>query len=192
MTGHAHVDEWDRHVPFDGCFNFRDLGGYATVDDREVRRGLLYRSDSLHHLSDDDLTRLAALRIRAVIDLRTGAELAITGRVAEHHERVFHHVPLEDGNDYRSTRADRYLDFVQVRGARVASAVRLVAHADGPLVFHCLAGKDRTGVLAAVLLAALGVPDASIASDYALTERTLPAALAWAREHDPDWDVRAA
>ncbi len=182
------MGNWDRHVPFEACFNFRDLGGYATVDRREVRRGVLFRSDSLHRLSASDLAALAALRVRAVIDLRTSAELADTGRVADHDDRVFRHVPCEDPtDDYVRPRAELYLEFAQARGPQLAAAFHLVAHEAGPIVFHCMAGKDRTGILAALLLATFGVPDATIAADYELTERSVALALTWATEHDPDW-----
>jgi protein tyrosine/serine phosphatase len=178
----------ERHVPFDACFNFRDLGGYATIDQREVRRGVLFRSDSLHRLSTRDLAALAALRVRAVIDLRTSSELADTGRVADHDDRVFRHVPCEDPTDeYLRPRAELYLEFAQARGPQLAAAFGLVAHEPGPIVFHCMAGKDRTGILAALLLATFGVPDATIATDYELTERSVPRALTWATAHDPDW-----
>jgi hypothetical protein len=186
--GGIRVDAWDRHVEFECCFNFRDLGGYLSNDGREVRRGALYRSDSLHRLSQADLKTLAALRIRTVIDLRTDAEVAADGRVAEHDERVVEHVPFDDTMlDYLGRRADNYFSFAQMRGAEIATAVRLIAYGNGPMVFHCMAGKDRTGVLAALVLAAIGVPDATIAHDYALTERSLATATAWAQGHDPEW-----
>jgi hypothetical protein len=181
------VGDWDRHVQFEACFNFRDLGGYPTVDGHEVRRRALYRSDSLHRLSSSDLEALTTLGIRAVIDLRTTAEVAETGRVADHVDRVFKHVPCEDPlDDYLLPRSELYLAFAQARGRQLADAFHFVAHEDGPLVFHCMAGKDRTGILAALLLATLGVPDNMIAADYALTERRLTPLLAWATEHDPE------
>jgi protein-tyrosine phosphatase len=181
------VDDWDRQVQFEACFNFRDMGGYATTDGREVRRGSLYRSDSLHRLSADDLEALAALGIRGVVDLRTAEELTATGRVADHGERAFRHIPCDDPiQDYLLPRAELYLAFAQARGPQLAAAFEFVAHEQGPIVFHCMAGKDRTGVLAALLLATLGVPDATIAADYSLTERSVPALFAWASEHDPE------
>ncbi len=182
------MDDWDRHVEFEACSNYRDLGGYATIDDKEVRRGALYRSDSLHRLSPDDLATLAALRVRAVIDSRTSAEVAGHGRAADHEERLFKHLPCPDASDdHLEPRADIYLPFAQLRGPQIATALQFIAHEDGPIVFHCMAGKDRTGVLAALLLAAFGVPDSVIAEDYALTERSLAPATAWASEHEPEW-----
>jgi protein tyrosine/serine phosphatase len=182
------VTTWEWHVEFECCFNFRDLGGYPATDGREVRRGALYRSDSLHRLSHSDLRALAALHIRTVIDLRTSAEIAADGRIAEHHERVVEHVPFDDTMlDYLGPRADNYFSFAQIRRAEIATAVRLIAYGNGPMVFHCMAGKDRTGVLAALVLATLGVPDTTIAQDYELTERSLATATAWANANDSQW-----
>jgi protein tyrosine/serine phosphatase len=173
---------------FEACFNFRDLGGYASIDEREVRPGALYRSDSLHRLSANDLVRLKALGVRTVIDLRTAHEIAVSGRIAEDEQRVFRHIPCQDPTDeYLQPRADLYFAFTHIRGPEIASAFRSVAFEAGPIVSHCMAGKDRTGIVAALLLAALGVPDVTISSDYALTERSLAPALAWATEHDPEW-----
>ena len=184
------MDDWDRHVQFEACFNFRDLGGYATVDQREVRRGVLYRSDSLHRLSPADLARLAALPIRAVIDLRTHAELDEHGRVADHDTRRFEHIPCEDGSDdYLQPRADIYLAFAQLRSVQIASVFRFIAYEEGPIAFHCFSGKDRTGVVSALLLSALGVPDAVIAEDFELSDRSLPPATAWAEAHDTKWSA---
>ena len=106
------MDDWDRHVQFEACFNFHDLGGYHTIDGHEVRRRALYRSDSLHRLSAQDLDALTALGIRAVVDLRTTSEVTETGRVADHAERVFKHIPCEDPlDDYLLPRAEWYLAF---------------------------------------------------------------------------------
>ena len=184
------MDDWDRqHVHFEACFNFRDLGGYGTRDGREVRRGLLYRADSLHRLSTDDLARLARLGIRTVIDLRSATELARYGRVPRHGDRTSRHVPFEEAADgsHLRPRADQYLAIALSRGDRLALALQLLTDEDGPVVFHCMGGKDRTGILAALLLAVLGVPDQTIGADYTLTERSLDRAFAWASEHDPDW-----
>jgi protein tyrosine/serine phosphatase len=187
--GTTAVDGWERHVRFEACFNFRDLGGYPTADGREVRRGVLYRSDSLHRLSDDDLASFTALGIRTVIDLRTSDELAEHGRVADDDARTFRHVPFDEvaHDGYLRPHAQEYLAFADLRRDRIAHALQHLAEGDGPFVFHCMAGKDRTGVLAAILLAALGVNDDTIGADYALTERSIDPAFTWAKANDADW-----
>jgi protein-tyrosine phosphatase len=171
----------DRFVPLEGCVNFRDLGGYPAVGGRRVRRRVLYRSDALHQLSPADVARVRdALGVRTVIDLRTSAEVASDGvgplplpPVQRHHLPLFE----ADGRD-PSERTPRPLDEIyalMLRFARepIARALDVIAASPGPAVFHCAAGKDRTGVIAAVVLAVLGVPDEHVIEDYAATRKSL-------------------
>ncbi len=172
----------DRFVSLEGCANFRDLGGYPTRDGRRVRRGRLYRSDALHYMTPGDVERVRDdLGVRDVIDLRSTAEVETDGAgpLAAPPVRR-HHLPLFDvaRSDVHGERSARALDetyAVMLRSARqpVARAVELIAHAEGAAVFHCAAGKDRTGVIAAVLLGVLGVDDEHITADYALTRHAL-------------------
>lgn len=172
-----------------GVLQLPGSGGYLTDEHREVRRGVLYRSDSLHRLSQADHRVLTELGIRAVIDLRSGDKLADHGRVADHEARTFRQAPIEEIADdgYLRPRAEQYFAFAVARRRQIALVVEFLADAPGPTVFHCMAGKDRTGVVAAIVLSVLGVRDTMIAADYALTERSLAGALAWAGEHEPSW-----
>jgi protein tyrosine/serine phosphatase len=171
-----------RVVDFSTVFNFRDLGGYPTVDGRAVRWGQLYRSDGLWRLADNDIESFAALGIRTVLDLRRPDELAADGRVVDSLGLAYHNInfhadmwPEEDltADDMPRYLADRYAEMAEggLTGANaVGSALRLLVRDDAaPLVFHCAAGKDRTGVLAALTLSVLGVDDDHIADDYALS-----------------------
>jgi protein-tyrosine phosphatase len=190
--------ELDRWVPFTSVFNFRDLGGYPTADGRTVCSGRLYRSDGLYRLAVEELERFAALSVRTVVDLRRADELAAAGRIAEAAGLAYHHVSLqttawtsvsvEEGDMVRYL-ADRYAEIAEEgagAGTPVGRVLRLIAAADNaPLVFHCAAGKDRTGVVAALTLALLGVPDATIAEDYALTQRSEERYNAWRAANDP-------
>lgn len=175
-----------RKVDFEGSFNFRDVGGWRTGDGRAVRWGRLYRADSVHLLTDGDVARAVdELGIRTMIDLRSTAEIehggvgALAPRVADRQ-----HLPITSrgpaaidaprpvANPDRSpTRMfEQYVAMLDVSGAAIASAVERLAGAAGlPGVFFCAAGKDRTGVLAAVVLGALGVRDEDIIEDYVLT-----------------------
>jgi protein-tyrosine phosphatase len=176
------VTTLERVVPFTTVFNFRDLGGYPTGDGRTVCWGRLYRSDGLWRLSEDDFDRFAALGVRTVLDLRRPDELDADGRVAaslgmEYHNVNFHAElwPEHTLGPEAMPRylADRYAEMadggLSGRNA-VSTSLALLARADtAPLVFHCAAGKDRTGVLAALTLALLGVDDEHIAEDYALS-----------------------
>lgn len=175
----------DRLVALEGCLNFRDLGGYPAADGRRLRWGLVYRSDSLHALTPRDLARLGAdLRIRDVVDLRTPAERAAEpSRGLEALSLRHHHLPLYDGTEAGGERPGLALDeiyFLLLRFAhqRVVRVLATLSEAEGPAVFHCAAGKDRTGIIAATLLGLLGVDDEVIVADYALTSRNIEGIIA--------------
>ncbi len=182
MDAVARPPDWDRFVELDGCHNFRDLGGYPAGPDRRVRRGWLYRSDALHLLSREDVARLRdELGLRHIIDLRATHELDTEGRGPLGREPIrFHHIPLFDADSrargYTNGEgglAVRYAFLAELAMEPIARVLSLLAKADGPAVFHCAAGKDRTGVVAAIILAVLDVEDAAIVEDYALTQRGL-------------------
>jgi protein-tyrosine phosphatase len=174
-----------RWIQLEGCLNFRDLGGYPTAAGRAVRWRQVYRSDALHLVTAPDLARLRHdIGLRDVIDLRSTAEVRSEGQgpLAGGDVR-FHHVPLFDGEVREEDReraaqftlADRYVFLAEVAGDRIARVLGLLADAEAPAVFHCAAGKDRTGVISAILLGLLGVPDEVIVADYVATRETLDA-----------------
>ncbi len=161
-------------------FNFRDLGGYHGRGGRTVRWRRVFRSDSLSRLDPADAASFTALGVRTVIDLRRPREVARDGRVPEFAGLAYHHLhpehaEWEDATDHDEPSdarwlANRYLDIAYGGAAAMVAAVAVIAEADNaPVVVHCVAGKDRTGVVAALTLAALGVAEQDIAEDYALT-----------------------
>jgi protein-tyrosine phosphatase len=174
-----------RLISLSGPVNFRDLGGYDTVDGRRVRWRRLFRSDSLSPVTAADARLLTEeLGLLAVVDLRTSRELEREGRggladVALH----YHHVPLVDdvGNDaeWDGSLHDVYARLLARSAGRIAAALEGIASevADHPTVFHCTAGKDRTGLVAALVLALLGVSDDNIVADYVLTQDVMPTML---------------
>jgi protein tyrosine/serine phosphatase len=181
----------ERLIDLEGCLNFRDLGGYPTQDGRRVVWRRIYRSDGLHQLTPSDVTRLRdELRLTDLIDLRSSAELRLDGRgPLEKQAMAFHHLPLFDG-DRPSTfsadmqkrmqemsLADRYFGLAEMAQAAIADVVRAIAEAEGGAVYHCAAGKDRTGVISAILLSTLGVADELIVADYALSQQNLDAII---------------
>ncbi|WP_435870943.1 tyrosine-protein phosphatase [Micromonospora musae] len=189
MSG-VDATEVDRHIPFGTIFNFRDAGGYAGHDGRTVRRGRLYRSDSLHRLNEDDRDAFTALGIRTVIDLRRSHEVERDGRVPDWPGLTYRHihpehaewgqVPYESGTSLARYLADRYADLAQTGTAGLAEALGLISDAtSGPVVVHCVAGKDRTGIVCALTLAVLGVADDEIAADYALSSAASERFSAW-------------
>jgi len=190
MTSNSTSQPRARRIEFDALFNFRDLGGYLAQGGMTTTRwGLLYRSDGLHRATSRDLDRLEELGVATVVDLRTGHERIEDGSFDEVQTRIsYHHVPLfedlagerpdPEGDDYLLR---LYMHMVTARGARIAQAISAVGTSDQPLVFHCTAGKDRTGVVAALVLAAVGVSDDVIAQDYALSHDAMEALVAWYR-----------
>ena len=176
-----------RHVELEGCHNFRDLGGYPTRAGRRLRWRVLFRSDALHHLTTADLAKLRGeIGLGHVVDLRSSGEIAIDGRgrLAAEPLRI-HHLPLFDGAGTASadlgariTLSDRYFLMTEHAKGPIARVIQTLAEARAPAVYHCAAGKDRTGVISAVLLGVLGVADEIIVADYAATQQNLDAIIA--------------
>jgi protein-tyrosine phosphatase len=168
-----------RRIALPGTLNLRDLGGYPTSDGGTVRWRTLLRSDALHRLDDTGRAALAGIGLRTVVDLRTDEEAeyapsALDGTGA----RVFR-VPLfraEAIGGLPPVLAAVYRYMIDNRGAAIAEAVgRLSADGALPGLIHCSAGKDRTGLVAALVLEVIGVPDEIIAADYALSAENLDA-----------------
>lgn len=186
-----------RRIALERVFNFRDLGGYPAGD-RTVRWGKLYRADGIHRIEGADLARVASLGVRTVVDLRTRRELAEHGRcpvdgldASYHHlpllERVWERELLDGERDAVQFLAGRYLDMLDQGASSIVKALTMIADpARLPLVFHCSAGKDRTGVLAAILLSILGVSDTDIAADYALSRPAMHELAEWVRAERPE------
>lgn len=188
----------DRHLALEGCFNFRDLGGYRTVDGRTVRWRRLFRADGLSRLTEADLAHLADLGVATVIDLRTDGELAERAPVSPAGEfrPAVHHLPMIDVlppiDEYPSWADDgflvgRYAAILADGMGAIGRALTLLAAPGGiPGVFHCTAGKDRTGILAALVLGLAGVPDDDIVADYALSREAMVRMLEWLRFEHPE------
>ncbi|MFJ9776299.1 tyrosine-protein phosphatase [Kitasatospora sp. NPDC101157] len=183
-----------RHIEFEALHNFRDLGGCSAADGRTVRQGLLYRSDSLGKSSPADLEKLQALGVRTVIDLRYDWEIAAKGRVPHFDGLDFHNLSIEH-RPYDQASIDPELDpwrYLADRFAEVAEdgvkeirqTLEVITDAKAPVVFHCMSGKDRTGLIAALVLTLLGVSEDDIAADFALTEHATPYLVAdWHAAH---------
>jgi protein-tyrosine phosphatase len=177
----------ERRIDLDGCVNFRDLGGYPSADGRRLRWRALFRSDALHALSEQDVSRLREeLSMTDIVDLRSTYELENEGRGLLAQESItFHHTPLFDGDTRAAndevaqtmTLSERYIGMMEMAREPIARVIEKLAFAEGGAVYHCAAGKDRTGVISAVLLGALGVPDDLIVADYALSAENIDAII---------------
>jgi len=175
--------EIERHITLENALNFRDVGGYRTADGRRVRWRRMFRAGGLSNLSPADLAVLRELGIATVLDLRSTAEWKSGRFPVDDHPVAFHHLPLVeeilDPTRYEVPEgmlAARYQEIAQIGSSYIAQAISIVADADThPIVVHCLAGKDRTGVVVALVLALLGVPDEVVAEDYALSNLAMAA-----------------
>lgn len=190
-----HTDLRQRHIVLQGCSNFRDLGGYIGHQGRALRWGKLFRSDHLADLQASDLAQLQALGLQRAVDLRGHSERAHTRydwpQLQQHHLCIEPTLVQEalalfkQGHslsvaDTVALMQDTYRSFVQQYTPVFARLLALLLEDDRPLVFHCTAGKDRTGWAAALLLHALGVERQQIERDYLLTNQLYqrPTALA--------------
>ncbi|MFF0814123.1 tyrosine-protein phosphatase [Rhodococcus sp. NPDC003318] len=164
--------DFDRSLHLDGARNARDVGGYTTTEGKTVRTGLVYRTDTLNNLSGGDLTKLESLDVTVVDDLRTVYERSIqpdripSGATANWYDVL--------GGSSPTTLVDlnsAYVAFIDGPGASeaFASVLRDIRDSDGAVLYHCSAGKDRTGWTTAVLLTILGVDRATVNADFMLS-----------------------
>jgi protein-tyrosine phosphatase len=174
----------ERLIKLDGCLNFRDLGGYAARDGQTLRWRQVFRSDGLHLLSAADVESLCNdIGLRDVIDLRSTAELEADGRGRIGSMALrFHHLPLFDGQVVSSEEArtgyslaERYFLLAEFAKDPIGRVINALGECEGPAVYHCAAGKDRTGVISAVLLGILDVEEDLIVADYVATQENLDA-----------------
>jgi protein-tyrosine phosphatase len=177
-----------RRISLQGVVNFRDLGGYATADGRLTRWGQIFRSDVLADLTDEDLSVLSGIELRTICDLRSDSERsskpnrALSGAAAQIHAIGF--MPHRGDELLADTKAGRisvpdienrvreiYRRFVTDQCGTFAKLLELIDTEPLPMLIHCTSGRDRTGFASAVLLMAMGVPRATIAEDYVLSNQ---------------------
>lgn len=191
-----------RVVPLEGATNFRDIGGYPTKDGRHVKWGQVYRSNTLAHLTAADFKTVNALGVRLVCDLRTDEE-----RVSEptqwvgtapvfvnspktslgsNMSELFGQGPVT-AESMRATFIGFYGQMHEQYAGEYRELFKRLLAGETPMLMHCSAGKDRTGVGSALVLSALGVPRDIVVADYAMSETLLGASM----KMDPD-DPNAA
>lgn len=186
-----------RDLVWDGCVNVRDLGGLPTEDGRATRFGSIVRADSIRRLSDEGWGALRAYGVERIVDLRWHDELAMDPPLEVDAEVL--HVPVfPDLGDpaWRAAEAEgdrgrEYAWLLEHGADRFAQAVTAVADADGgAVVVHCAAGKDRTGLVSALMLRLVGVPHEAIVEDYVTSGRNLAPLIGPWIEQAPDDDER--
>ena len=165
-----------RYLRWDACYNARDLGGLPTRDGARTRRGALIRADSVGRLTERGRAALEAYGVRTIIDLRFGVEVRDDpSPFTDHATIIAHNLPLNP-NDVAVTRslatqrgsalpypATVNVAYLATHQPQIAAVMRAIADApEGGILFHCHAGRDRTGLIAALLLALVGVPAETI------------------------------
>lgn len=194
----------ERLVPLEAVHNFRDIGGYLGQSGLSVKMGVLYRADGLYRLTASDIEVIRALGVQTVIDLRSAEELHNVGTFPQDAIEVnFHHVPIIDSTWQQSDVPDfdedtdflmwAYTQMLSEGAAQFQRAFSIISDwPQMPLVYHCAAGKDRTGLLTMLLLGVLGVDDDVIVRDYALSEPAMLRMMEWARTEYPDFETRTS
>ena len=184
--------EHERLIPFQGTMNFRDLGGYQSENGQSVKWGKIFRSDALVHMTASDLESFEKLGVASVCDFRSADELArepdpesITSSESVHYltldimgmvaEKTGDHSNWVEQFKSANVNPDEMMNKGYIANAFLASAgykkmfEQLLANENGATLYHCTAGKDRTGVASALVLMALGVPKKTIVEDYMLS-----------------------
>ena len=198
MNHHSQPNQPRRILSIDGVINFRDLGGYTTANGQQIKWSKVYRSAQLDRLTEEGIEQMVALGVKTVIDLRFEEETARypTVRSAFPKARIIAWQDESQGGDFAkksSAMKFSWRDSLETNDpAKVHEAMRvnypkkLYSHqaiyrkmllslieGNAPLVFHCAAGKDRTGVAAALILSLLGVANDIIIDDYLLTQQEI-------------------
>jgi protein-tyrosine phosphatase len=185
----------DRVVPLQRGQNFRELGGYRTGDGRRVRSGMIYRSGSMHWLTVDDFMALGQRGVRTVVDFRDSRERtsepvewpdAVSPLVLVSEDPVTGNAeffgelmrPGMDGVGARALMARFYRDIPTRYAPHYRQLFTQLLADRGALIFNCSAGKDRTGIAAALLLNVLGVPRETVIEDYLLSNTTFDPSIA--------------
>jgi protein-tyrosine phosphatase len=190
----------ERTLTWDGCVNVRDLGGHATEDGRTTRFGAVVRADSVRALSDAGWDALLAYGVSRIVDLRFHSESALDPPRDDLTVEVVHVPLMPEIDDEEWVEIDAagdaqpdaagsiravYLELLERRRPQFGAAVAAVADApEGTVVVHCQGGKDRTGLVVALLLRLVGVDPETIAADYALSGHNL-------RERTAEWVAAA-
>ncbi|GAE31421.1 tyrosine-protein phosphatase [Halalkalibacter hemicellulosilyticus] len=184
------VQQPNRLIEFTGTFNFRDLGGYETTDGRRVKWGKIFRSGNISMLDEQDMRQVQQLGVTAICDLRADDELERFPTPFMEFIQLYH-VPVIPSNgeeEYRQAldlteefvkRISKPGDLLTQLNEKMTDHTKayrkvfdVLLEEEGAVLFHCMAGKDRTGVMAALILSVLNVPREIIVEDYLYTNRS--------------------
>lgn len=187
------MSDFIRHIPFDNIPNFRDMGGYPTTEDRIIKPGVFYRSGQPGPVTSADKEKFDTLNIKEIHDLRLESEIVnepmtlfCNTSTVNYNLQVSDIEPLYDAirkNTHKPTAREAceimltgYSNSITNESERFAKLLKnLAIKSDAPVLIHCAAGKDRTGIAVALILLALGVARNTIIADYVLTNELYPA-----------------
>ncbi|MDR2084281.1 MAG: tyrosine-protein phosphatase [Bacteroidales bacterium] len=185
VTENAKTILAERHLPMEGGYNFRDIGGYKTSDDNYVCWGKLFRSDDLSNLTKTDLTYLSTIPIKTIVDFRSESEIEQAPDKIPHGTKKRFEINIEPGNilsgiDMNFTSPNTADTLMMIMNETFVLDSTIIAsykyffeliqdNENIPLIYHCSAGKDRTGMATALILYSLGVPEETIMHDYLLS-----------------------
>ena len=176
-------EQTERRLLWDACYNIRDLGGYSTKHKRQTRWRAFIRADNLARLSRDGKKALIAYGVKTIIDLRSQYELdidppAFASFRGQNGFPQYMNLPILDENDKVGIEAinqtpsltEMYSIIIDRYQENIAQVIKAFAKAtNGTILFHCHSGRDRTGIIASILLSLVGVDDSTIAKDYTIS-----------------------
>ena len=174
-----------RNLGIGSVKNMRDLGGYSCINDCKTRWGIFFRSGDMSEVNEADQRTILSKGIGSIVDLRMSKEIIVAPNVFEKSSELFfinHDFWGTRFDDYRSARktanptqklADLYCKGLEVNGFVMAEIIKTFAYRPGSFIFHCRSGKDRTGLVAAVLLSIAGVAQDTICADFGLSSEYL-------------------
>lgn len=173
------MKQLQRHLQLSGCHNLRELGGYTNLEGKQIRWSTLLRSDCLDRLPLSSQQKLLEYGVKTIIDLRSSLEVNRDKYALSRTLKIeYLNLPLVDNREEIETIKQKTLlehnyFFLEKRSPAIKTILETIATKQTAIVIHCAAGKDRTGIIIALLLALLNVPIATIAEDYQLSERAL-------------------
>lgn len=175
----------ENHLPMNGGYNFRDLGGIRTVEGKYIKWGKLFRADDLLNLDDADLHYLSSIPIHSVVDFRSGEEIKEAPDKMPGSVYNDYHLILNPGNismehikaNLNNIDFSHYMEDINIQLVSDSNCISryreffkiLQDEDNAPILYHCSAGKDRTGLATALILYSLGVDDKTIMEDYLLS-----------------------
>lgn len=193
----SHQDEYAQRLPWNGCDNARDAGGYQTTNGKLIRKQVLIRSDSLHHLTPEGLAAIHDYGVRTIIDLRLAHELETDPSpfatqqpsaplpLIRYLNLPIHDLATDALIDAANSTVDVYIIILKRGKDYIATIVKAMADSlqEGGVLVNCHACKDRTGIIVALVLSVAGARREAIVEDYALSEVLLePRYLEWVQE----------